>query len=96
SQSIDQIASGLAQIDLSTQQNSRYAAEMAEAAQRLSRQTGELRQMMVRFQLQNRGQKMNLNWHPGQKKLAAPSAPETGRDRGGDNMLDYSGGQSDW
>ena len=53
SKNIDQIVSGLSQIDHSTQQNSHYASETATAAQALSRQSGELRQMMVRFQLQD-------------------------------------------
>ena len=53
SKSIDQIVSGLSQIDNSTQQNSRYASQTAKAAQALSRHAGELRQMMVRFQLQD-------------------------------------------
>ncbi len=52
SKSIDQIVSSLAQIDRSTQQNSRYATQTAEEARALSRQTGELRRMMTRFQLQ--------------------------------------------
>ncbi len=52
SKSIDQIVSSLAQIDRSTQQNSRYATKTAEEARTLSRQTGELRRMMIRFQLQ--------------------------------------------
>lgn len=52
SKNIDQIVSGLEQIDHSTRQNTRYASQTAEAAQALSRQTAELRQMMVRFQLQ--------------------------------------------
>ncbi len=52
SKSIDQIASGLAQIDQSTQHNSRYASQTAAASQLLSRQSGELRRMMARFQLQ--------------------------------------------
>ncbi len=53
SKNIDQIVAGLAQIDDSTQQNSRYASQTATAAQALSRQSGELRQMMSRFQLQD-------------------------------------------
>ena len=53
SKNIDQIVEGLSQIDHSTQENSRYASQTANAAQALSRQSGELRQMMVRFQLQN-------------------------------------------
>ena len=52
SKNIDQIAAGLSQIDQSTQQNSHYASETAAAAQTLSRQSSELRRMMVRFQLQ--------------------------------------------
>jgi methyl-accepting chemotaxis protein len=51
SRGIDQIIFSLAQIDHSTRQNSEYATQMAKAAQTLSRQTGELGQMMVRFQL---------------------------------------------
>ncbi len=53
SRNIDQIAAGLAQIDDSTQQNSQYASQTATAAQTLSRQSGELRKMMSRFQLQD-------------------------------------------
>lgn len=53
SKNIDQIVSGLSQIDRSTQENTRYASQTAAAAQALSRQTGELHKMMIRFQLQD-------------------------------------------
>ncbi len=53
SKNIDQIVTGLAGIDASTRENSQYAQDTAEAARTLSRQSGELRRMMSRFQLRD-------------------------------------------
>ncbi len=72
SKSIDQIVASLAQIDRSTQQNSRYATRTAEEARTLSRQTGELRRMMIRFQLQGARRRH------GQNELPGPAAPAAG------------------
>ncbi len=82
SKSIDQIVSGLAQIDQSTQHTSRYASQTATAARTLSGQTGELRNMMVRFQLQHKpGQPPRLALDNGRPRIHLNAAVPPNRQR---------------
>ncbi len=86
SRNIDQIVTGLSEIDHSTQANSRYALETAAAAANLSRQSGELRNMMVRFQLQDAP-----NDHNRERIMLDMESPQTEDDDGFfGRRLDYT------